>query len=203
MIIDEGEDQFQGGFAATEHLTQERAEPGESEDWALELAPSEAFGTELSVDELSDASLSASDLPVVVGSAPLGRRFTAGILDGLVLLASAGVFALIFRVAGGHISLKSLDLTILGSIAATLIVAYFALFISVTCSTPGLHFMDLEVRSVEGQWPNRSDSLLRAIGYVVSASALGLGFIWAWVDSEGLTWQDRMSGTFVADRERD
>jgi uncharacterized RDD family membrane protein YckC len=201
LIINEGEDQFQEGFAATEHLTQERAEPGKSEDWALEWVPSEASGPELSVDELSDASLSASDLPVVVGSAPMGRRFIAGILDGMVLLASAGIFALIFRVAGGHISLKSLDLAILGSIAATLILAYFALFISITCSTPGLHFMDLEVLSMEGQRPNRSDSLLRAIGYVVSASALWLGFIWALVDSEGLTWHDRMSGTFVTNRE--
>jgi hypothetical protein len=24
-----------------------------------------------------------------------------------------------------------------------------------------------------------------------------LGFIWAWVDSEGMTWHDRMSGTFI------
>ena len=202
LIIDQGEDQFQGGFAATEPLTQERMEPGESENWALELAPSEASGPELCVDELSGASLSASDLPVLVGSAPLRRRFIAGVLDGLTLLASAGIFALIFFAAGGHISLKSLDLAILGSIAATLIVAYFALFISVTCSTPGLHFMDLEVLSMEGQRPNRNDSILRAIGYVVSASALWLGFIWALVDSEGLTWHDRMSGTFVADRER-
>ena len=91
LIIDQGEDQFQGGFAATEPLIQERMEPGESENWALELAPSEASGPELCVDELSGASLSASDLPVLVGSAPLRRRFIAGVLDGLTLLASAGI----------------------------------------------------------------------------------------------------------------
>jgi hypothetical protein len=30
-------------------------------------------------------------------------------------------------------------------------------------------------------------------------SALMVGFIWAYVDSEGLTWHDRMSGTIITE----
>jgi hypothetical protein len=41
-------------------------------------------------------------------------------------------------------------------------------------------------------------SFWRAFGYLVSASAFFLGFVWALVDSEGLTWHDRMSDTFLA-----
>jgi hypothetical protein len=40
--------------------------------------------------------------------------------------------------------------------------------------------------------------LWRAFGYLVSTGALLLGFVWALVDSDGFTWHDRMSGTFLA-----
>jgi hypothetical protein len=45
--------------------------------------------------------------------------------------------------------------------------------------------------------PTVRESCWRAFGVLVSTSALLLGFIWAWVDSQGLTWHDRMSGTFI------
>jgi len=61
--------------------------------------------------------------------------------------------------------------------------------------------MGLEVRTLDGASPTATDSVLRAVGYLVSTSALMLGFVWALVDSDGLTWHDRMSGTCVTERD--
>ena len=38
---------------------------------------------------------------------------------------------------------------------------------------------------------------LRGFGYFISIAPLMLGFIWALVDPEHLTWADKVSGTFL------
>ncbi len=149
----------------------------------------------------SSASLASSApqevSPPLLPLAPLGRRFLAGLADALVLIVGACLFSLIFWRAGGHLSPQPLNLAVLGLIAVFFLMAYFGLFTAVTSSTPGLLWMGLEVRNVEGNYPSGGEAFVRAFGYLVSVSALMLGFLWAAVDSDGLTWHDRMSGTFI------
>ena len=145
-----------------------------------------------------DAPAAASQLALqALPVAPLGRRFLAGLVDGLVLLLGAGLFALIFWRAGGHLTPVPPNLAIVALIAIIFVWAYFGLFTALTFSTPGLIWMGIEVRNMEGWPPAPRESLLRAFGYLVSISALMIGFLWALVDGEGLTWHDRISGTFL------
>jgi uncharacterized RDD family membrane protein YckC len=145
-----------------------------------------------------DAAAAASQLELqALLVAPLGRRFLAGLVDALVLLLGAGVFALIFWRAGGHLTPVPPNLAIVALIAVIFVWAYFGLFTALTFSTPGLVWMGIEVRSMEGWPPAPRESLLRAFGYIVSISPLMIGFLWALVDGEGLTWHDRISGTFL------
>ena len=132
--------------------------------------------------------------------APLGRRFLAALIDALVLLLGGGIFALVFWAVGGRVDRSPVTLAVTAFIAVLLILVYFGSFTALTFSTPGLLSMGLEVRTLDGAPPTPTDAALRAFGVVVSASALMLGFIWAWVDSDGLTWHDRMSGTFITER---
>jgi uncharacterized RDD family membrane protein YckC len=129
--------------------------------------------------------------------APLGRRFLAGLADSLVLLLGASIFALIFWRAGGRLSLQPLNLMVVGFMAVSFLFAYFGLFTALTTSTPGLLWMGLEVRKLDGTPPTARDACWRAFGYLVSITALMLGFVWSVVDSDTLTWHDRMSGTFI------
>lgn len=129
--------------------------------------------------------------------APVGSRFLAGIMDTAVLAVGALLFSLIFWGAGGHLSPRPVNFAVLGVITLFLIFSYFGLFTALTSTTPGLLLMGFEVRNLRGLHPTPQESCWRAFGVLVSSSALMLGFIWAWVDSEGLTWHDRMSGTFV------
>ncbi len=129
--------------------------------------------------------------------APLGRRFLAGLIDTLILLTAAGLFGMIVSYIGVRIVLLPLNLAVLGFIAVFFITVYFGLFTSLTSSTPGLLWMGLEVRNLEGDRPTPGEAAWRAFGYLVSIAGLMLGFIWALVDSDGLTWHDRISRTSV------
>ena len=137
-------------------------------------------------------------VPAEMSMAPMSRRLLGGMIDALVLLIAAGVFALIFWRAGGHLSLSPFNLAIVAFITIFLALAYFGAFTALTSTTPGLLWVGIEVRSLQGGHPTLRQSLWRAFGYLVSTSALFLGFVWALVDSEGLTWHDRMSDTFLA-----
>jgi uncharacterized RDD family membrane protein YckC len=135
--------------------------------------------------------------------APLGRRFLAGVLDGLLLLLALALFVTIFWwVVGGRFHFRSAYLGAFGSITGFLMLAYFAVFGRLALASPGQQAAGLTLRSLDGGMPTSGQALWRAFGYLVSLSAMLLGFVWALFDSEGLTWHDRMSGTFLANRRR-
>jgi uncharacterized RDD family membrane protein YckC len=129
--------------------------------------------------------------------APIGRRFMAGLTDGLVLLLGAGLFTLIFRSAGGRFTLIPPNLAVVAVIGIIFVWTYFGFFTVLAFSTPGQALMGIEVRNMEGLPPTVPESFLRAFGYLVSLSAFMIGFFWAVVDSDSLTWHDRISGTFL------
>ncbi len=139
--------------------------------------------------------------PVSVSVAPLGRRFLAGVVDGLMLLfALAGFVAIFWWVVGGRLHWRPVDQGVLAFVAGFLVLFYFALFGRLAPATVGQQAVGLVLRDLEGGAPTPGQAFWRAFGYLVSLSALMLGFIWALVDSEGLTWHDRISGTLLASR---
>jgi uncharacterized RDD family membrane protein YckC len=170
-----------------------------ADEFALEAASPADNRLEIVVGpSKADASAATSQLDLEgFPVAPLGRRFRAGLVDGLFLLLAGGLFAAIFWRVGGRLSLVPVNLAILTLIAVIFVLAYFGLFTALTFSTPGLSWMGIEVRNAEGGRPAPRESFLRAFGYLVSASGLMMGFLWALVDSDGLTWHDRISGTFL------
>ncbi len=147
--------------------------------------------------QASASSPAVRDEAALVPVAPLGRRFLAGLADAGVLLVGAILFALIFWRAGGQLSRQPLNLAVLGFIGMFFVFVYFAISVTFAASTPGLLWMGIEVRNLDGLPPTPREALWRAFGYLVSVAALMLGFVWALVDSENLTWHDRMSGTFL------
>jgi uncharacterized RDD family membrane protein YckC len=148
---------------------------------------------------------SATDEPeattVCVLIAPLGPRFLAGVVDGLMLLLAMACFVAIFWwVVGEHLHWRPVDLGVLACVAGFLVFSYFALFGRLASATIGQQAVGLVLRNLEGGAPTSAQALWRAFGYLVSLSSLMLGFVWAMVDSEGLTWHDRMSGTLLVSR---
>lgn len=136
------------------------------------------------------------------GVAGIGDRFVAGLLDVLVLLGGVGLFTLIFWRAGGRVTRQPVDLAVIAFVVGVFMLFYFGVMTALTSSTPGLIWTGLEIRTQNGQEPGVREAAWRAVGCVISAGALMLGYLWAVVDADGLTWHDRMSGTFIARSER-
>ena len=133
----------------------------------------------------------------------MAPRFLAGLADAAVLLAGAGVFAAVFWyfcIQTGAASPLPASMIAMAAVSAFFAFLYFGLSVSLTGSTPGLSWMGLEVRNQDGNLPTMRESWWRAFGYLVSASAFFMGFLWAFLDPDGLTWHDLMSGTSITDR---
>jgi uncharacterized RDD family membrane protein YckC len=177
-------------------LTSAAVDAGEAQ---LGQAETDSGPVEIVLESPSPASRAASHRRAA-GSlevAPLGLRFAAAVVDTIVLLSGGALFSLIFWVVGGHVSVNPLNLAILGSITTLFLLAYFGIFTALSSSTPGLLWMNLEVRSLDGGAPTPRESFWRAFGYLISGASLMLGFIWAAMDGDHLTWHDHMSGTFI------
>ena len=74
---------------------------------------------------------------------------------------------------------------------------YYLLFMMSTSQTPGMKIRHLVVVTREGMPLDPRSACLRGFGYFISITPLLLGFIWAFVDPEHLTWADKVSGTFL------
>jgi len=74
---------------------------------------------------------------------------------------------------------------------------YYLLFMMSTSQTPGMKIRHLVVVTREGIPLDPRSACLRGFGYFISIAPLLLGFIWAFVDPEHLTWADKVSGTFL------
>jgi uncharacterized RDD family membrane protein YckC len=171
-------------------LSSAAVEAGET---SLEAPEVESEPVEIVVEP---SSRRAAEDPEEVAS--LGARLAAGLADGLVLALAAGLFGGVLWTAGGRVSLTPLNLGVLGFLAALTLLAYFGLFTALGAATPGLLWMHLQVRNLYGNPPNASESFWRAFGYLISLASLLLGFIWALLDSDKMTWHDRISGTYIA-----
>ena len=74
---------------------------------------------------------------------------------------------------------------------------YFFLFMISASQTPGMKQRQLTVVSQDGAPLDPVRACMRGFGYLVSILPLMLGFLWAVIDPEHLTWADKVSGTYI------
>jgi uncharacterized RDD family membrane protein YckC len=125
------------------------------------------------------------------------ERARAGMLDALfVALAYAGFLAL-FSWLGGELLLGKVPLAVYGAALLLLYSLYFGFFTFFAGATPGMHLRGLYVVGFDGSPPGDRQLVWRSAGYLLSAGTLGLGFLWSLWDEDTLTWQDRISETYL------
>lgn len=128
----------------------------------------------------------------------LTSRFVAGLED----FAIAGLIYCIFIITT-YMEMPdnfSLDRRTAGMYAAgffVLVAVYFFLFMITASQTPGMKQRQLTIVTQDGLPLDPSRACMRGFGYVVSILPLMLGFLWALIDPEHLTWADKVSGTYV------
>ncbi|MBZ5642502.1 MAG: RDD family protein [Acidobacteriia bacterium] len=134
--------------------------------------------------------------------APLSDRRRAAVLDAALLLFSYGGMLALFTVLGGHIGWNKLDAIVTGATLALFYAQYFALFTIFGGATPGMMVRGLRVVGFDGSVPTSRQMAWRSFGYLISAGTCFLGFFWALWDEDHLTWQDRISQTYLTPAER-
>ena len=134
--------------------------------------------------------------------APLLARFLSGAADAVMVAIGYGLLLTTYHLAGGKLPLAggqphSIRVTLLAMLAAlaTLPLFYHFLFLMFAAGTPGMHWTGLRLVDFDGQPASRRRRLKRVVASVASGGSFFLGFLWAVLDEEQLTWHDRMSET--------
>jgi uncharacterized RDD family membrane protein YckC len=74
---------------------------------------------------------------------------------------------------------------------------YFISFWTLTGRTMGKSVMGLKVIRADGAPPTFGRSIIRFVGYGVSAIVFWLGYFWVFVDNDRQAWHDHMAKTWV------
>ena len=128
----------------------------------------------------------------------LGARFAADLTDFGIVGVVYVIFLIttFFQMPPGF----SVDRRLIGVYGAgflLLVGVYFLLFMLSTSQTPGMKIRHLVAVTREGTTLDPKSACMRGFGYFISIVPLMLGFVWAAIDPEHLTWADKVSGTYL------
>jgi uncharacterized RDD family membrane protein YckC len=131
-------------------------------------------------------------------SASLARRIFAAALDALLVITATALFTAIFLRMAASLPRSRMALMLAAAVPVFLWAAYQYLFLVHAAASPGMRLAGLRVRTFDNLPARRSQRRWRAIAMVVSGLALGLGFLWASIDEDGLCWHDRITRTVLS-----
>jgi uncharacterized RDD family membrane protein YckC len=135
-------------------------------------------------------------------TAVFSLRLMAAVVDGCIVTAALLAFTAAFAVTVGKLSghaagsyFMSFQTAALGAVVtfAVLILLYQLLFFTFSEATPGMRYARIALCTFADDNPTRSAMRRRILATVLAACPLGIGFLWAWLDDDGLGWHDRIS----------
>lgn len=182
---------------------EELAEPIIETPRILEAEP-EDIGLQFGGEPLPSITLDPPPTPARAESFPeaagLSQRAFAGLVDGAVVLLGAGTFLMVVERIGGEIPHSRAALAVAVVVPGILWAIYVYLYLVYSGVTPGMRFGGIVLRTFDGGVVPQRLRRWRAIAMMVSAMSLGLGFLWAVIDDDGLCWHDRISRTLLRPR---
>ncbi len=135
-------------------------------------------------------------------TASFSLRLMAAIVDGCLVSAAllAFVAAFAFTVGklpasqpvGTHMTVQTAALGAAVTFAVFLLL-YQLLFFTLAEATPGMRYARIGLCTFSDDNPTRTAMRRRIFATILAACPLGIGFLWAWLDDDGLGWHDRLS----------
>ena len=136
---------------------------------------------------------------IVIG---FGRRLTANLVDAVFVflitffVASVVGFAgLLFKVLKANNNLPFYELMVVTGLITSVI--YYVGFWVSSGQTIGKFITGIKVSKADGAKLSWGSAILRYIGYLISAVALSIGFLWLAFDKKRQGWHDKMAGPLV------
>ena len=139
------------------------------------------------------------ELPFQAVSIP--QRLYAGLIDCALVAAAAGVFGAVgYKLLPKLVLTKPVLLT-----AAAVPVLLWAIYQYVLTvyggGTAGMRAAKICLSTFKGSRPNRRHRRSRVIGLYFSTASLIMGLLWVLVDVDVLCWHDRISRTYLTNRD--
>jgi hypothetical protein len=89
---------------------------------------------------------------------------------------------------------QAIPVAIAATVAFLILATFYQLlFFTFSNSTPGMNYARIGLCTFSDANPTRAQMRRRALSFLLSACPLGLGLLWAWIDSDRLGWHDRLS----------
>jgi uncharacterized RDD family membrane protein YckC len=135
-------------------------------------------------------------------TASFSLRLMAAIVDGCVVSAALLAFVAAFAFTVGKLpasqpfgSHMTVQTAVLGAAVtfAVLLLLYQLLFFTLAEATPGMRYARIGLCTFSDDNPTRAAMRRRIFATILAACPLGIGFLWAWLDDDGLGWHDRLS----------
>jgi uncharacterized RDD family membrane protein YckC len=135
-------------------------------------------------------------------SAGFVSRMLAYVIDVVLIAAivavGGAIAALMDRALDAMGAKLQVEMTVIYVWSIPLIIgAYYIMFWSLTGRTVGKWFMGLKIIGPDGRPPSVGRSVLRFVGYGLSAIAFWLGYVWVVIDDERQAWHDHIAKTWV------
>jgi uncharacterized RDD family membrane protein YckC len=141
------------------------------------------------------------------------ERLLAGLVDGVIILPLFALLAwggsaltgvriprareVTFDLIVGLLIEKNGPVIFWAVMLVILVFLYCFIFVAARGQTPGKRLVGVRVVTWYGEPPTLARSLLRTVGYLLSAGLLWLGFIWIGFDREKRGLHDWIAGTYV------
>jgi uncharacterized RDD family membrane protein YckC len=125
--------------------------------------------------------------------AALSRRAFATAVDLACVAGAFAGFAAVFFFSTTHPPMTPLAAEFAGGIFILLFALYQWMFFTFAEGTPGMRAARIALCTFDDTNPTRRAMRLRLGAVLLAACPLGLGFLWAIVDEDGLGWHDRIA----------
>jgi len=144
-----------------------------------------------------EASRLDDDIDPIPHPAPLRQRAIAGFVDTAFVLMASGVFMLTFLELAEEAPRSRLTPVCVLAVGGMFWLVFQYLFLIYGRRTPGMKLAQLELCTFEEDPAPLFARQCRALASTLSGIAIGLGYLWAFIDEDRLGWHDRISQTYL------
>ncbi len=126
-------------------------------------------------------------------TAPVEARCMAAAVDACCIGATFLLAVAVACYASPELPTGLMAVAAAGGSLTLLTVFYLALFFTLTEATPGMRYARIALCTFNDDNPTRPAMRRRLLAMLLSLLPLGLGFLWALLDDDRLSWHDRIS----------
>lgn len=166
-----------------------------SKEMRLEAAVPEWSSIRLDAEP---ASLSLAQEPTAppkpaLEAASLEDRLMATTVDVALVSFAFVLFVLVFAACTTYVPMGKPALIAAALVMGSLLLLYEYIFFRFAEATPGMRYAKIALCTFDDENPTRKAMRGRILFLLLSAAPLGMGFVWAWFDTDRLAWHDRLS----------